>query len=71
MQLEHVKDKKSINANEIYKFWENKVCNMIKQSKKQQYSEMMNENAKNPASTWKLFKEIGASKRKTVQILIP
>ena len=53
---------KSINDNEQYKFWRNKVCNMIKQSKKQQYSEILNENAKNPASVWKLFKEIGASK---------
>ena len=53
---------KSINDIEQYKFWRNKVCNMIKQSKKQQYSEILNENAKNPASVWKLFKEIGASK---------
>ena len=31
----------------------------------------MNENAKNPASVSKLFKEIGASKCKTVQIFPP
>ena len=37
---------------------------MIKQSKKQQYYEIWNENAKIPASIWKLFKEIGTSKRK-------
>ena len=37
---------------------------MIKQSKKHQYSEILNENANNPASIWKLFKEIGESKRK-------
>ena len=42
----------------------NKVCSMIKLSKKHQYSEILNENANNPASVWKLFKEIGASKRK-------
>ena len=36
---------------------------MIKQSKKHQYSENFNEDAKNPASVWKLFKEIGTSKR--------
>ena len=41
---------------------------MMKQSKKQQYSEILNENGKNPASVWNLFKEIGASKRKKVQI---
>ena len=35
-----------------------------KKSKKHQYSESLNENANNPASVWKLFKEIGASKRK-------
>ena len=40
---------------------------MIKQSKKHQYSEILNENANNQASVWKLFKEIGASKRKGVQ----
>ena len=55
---------KSINDNEQYKIWRNKVCSMIKQSKKRQYSEILNENANNPASVWKLFKEIGASKRK-------
>ena len=37
---------------------------MIKQSKKHQYFEIFNENAENPASVWKLFKEIGTSKRK-------
>ena len=42
----------------------NKVCSMIKLYKKHQYSEILNENANNPASVWKLFKEIGASKRK-------
>ena len=59
---------KCINANEQYKCWRNKVCYMIKQSKKQQYSESLNENGKNPASVWNLFKEIGASKYKKVQI---
>ena len=37
---------------------------MIKQSKKRQYLEILNENANNPANVWKLFKEIVASKRK-------
>ena len=36
---------------------------MIKISKKRQYSEIINENSNNPASVWKLFKELGASKR--------
>ena len=55
---------KSKNDNERYKIWRNKVCSLIKQSKKHQYSEILNENANNPASVWKLFKEIGASKCK-------
>ena len=55
---------KSINDKEQYKIWRNKVCSMIKQSKKHQFSEILNENAYNPASVWKLFKEIGTSKRK-------
>ena len=55
---------KSINDNEQYKIWRNKVCSLIKQSKKHHYSEILNENANNPASVWKLFKEIGASKCK-------
>ena len=36
---------------------------MIKASKKRQYSEIINENVNNPSSVWKLFKELGASKR--------
>ena len=53
---------KSVNSEEQYKIWRNKVNKMIKVSKKQQYSEIINENDKNPASVWKLFKELGASK---------
>lgn len=55
---------KSINDDNQYKSWRNKVCSMIKQSKKNQFSEILTENANNPASIWKLFKELGASKRK-------
>ena len=55
---------KAINNNEQYKIWRNKVCSTIKQSKKLQYSEILNENNNNPASVWKLFKEIGASKHR-------
>ena len=36
-------------------FGRNKVCNTIKQPKKHQCSEIVNENAKNSASVWKLF----------------
>ena len=54
---------KSVNNEEQYKVWRNKVNKMIKISKKSQYSEVINENNNNPASVWKLFKELGASKR--------
>ena len=54
---------KSVNNEEQYKVWRNKVNKMIKISKKRQYSEIINENSNNPASVWKLFKELGASKR--------
>ena len=55
---------KSINDDTQYRIWRNKVCSMIKHSKKHQYSEILNENFNNPASVWKLFKEMGASKQK-------
>ena len=54
---------KSLNNQEQYKIWRNKVSKMIKVSKKRQYSKIINENVNNPASVWKLFKELGASKR--------
>ena len=54
---------KSINDDTQYRIWRNKVCSMIKRSKKHQYSEILNENFNNPASVWKLFKEMGLSKQ--------
>ena len=54
---------KSLNNQEQYKIWRNKVSKMIKASKTRQYSEIINENVNNPSSVWKLFKELGASKR--------
>ena len=39
------------------------MSKMIKAAKKRQYSEIINENVNNPSSVWKLFKELGASKR--------
>ena len=35
-----------------------------------QYSEILNENAKNSGSVWELFKEIGAIKRKNIADLL-
>ena len=58
---------KSINDNKQYKIWRNKVCFLIKQSKKHQYSEILIENAINPASIWKLLKKkLGQVNVKTV-----
>ena len=48
----------SINDNEQYKIWRNELCYLTKQSKKDLYSEILNENANNAASVWKLCKEI-------------
>ena len=45
--------------------WRNKVVSLIKQSKKDQYSAIINENNNNPGSIWKLFKEIGINKQKS------
>ena len=53
---------KSINYDEQYKIRRNKVCFLIKQQKKPQYSENLNESVNNPVSVWKSFKEIWASK---------
>ena len=54
---------KSLNNQAQYKIWRNKVSKMIKSSKKHQYSEIINDNVNNPSGVWKLFKELGASKR--------
>ena len=48
----------------------NKVASLIKQSKRAQYSALINENNNNPGSVWKLFKEIGI-KRKNNTSKIP
>lgn len=56
---------KSLNDNMQYKFWRNKVVKLIKQSKKAQYTAIIDENNNNPNSVWKLFKEIGVNKQKS------
>ena len=61
---------KSLNNDNQYKIWRNKVASLIKQSKKAQYSALINENNNNPGSVWKLFKEIGI-KRKNNTSKIP
>ena len=56
---------KSLNEDILYRSWRNKVVNLIKKSKKSQYSAIINENNNNPSSIWKLFKEIGINKQKS------
>ena len=55
----------SINDDQQYKFWRNKIVNLIKQSKKSQYTAIIDENNNNPSSVWKLFKEMGVNKQKS------
>ncbi|MES9881523.1 MAG: reverse transcriptase family protein [Sedimenticola sp.] len=56
---------KSLNNDTQYKLYRNKVIGLIKKSKKAQYTAIINENNNKPSSVWKLFKEVGASKRNT------
>ena len=56
---------KSLNDDLQYKIWRNKVVSLIKQSKKAQYTAIIDENNNNPSSVWKLFKEIGIKKQKS------
>ena len=56
---------KSLNDDIHYRNWRNKVVSLIKQSKKAQYSAIINENNNNPGSIWKLFKEIDINKQKS------
>ena len=56
---------KSLNDDLQYKIWRNRVVSLIKQSKKAQYTAIIDENNNNPSSVWKLFKEIGINKRKS------
>ena len=56
---------KSINNDQQYKIWQNKVTKLIENSKKQKYKAFIEENNNKPASVWKIFKELGATKNKT------
>ncbi len=56
---------KSLNNDTQYKLYRNKVIGLVKKSKKAQYTAIINENNNKPSSVWKLFKEVGASKRNT------
>ena len=56
---------KSVNEDEQYKIWRNKVTKLINDSKKQQYQALIEENNNKPSSVWKIFKELGATKNKS------
>ena len=53
---------KSLNNDNKYKIWCNRVASLFKQSKKAQYSALINENNNNPGSVF-LFKEIGINRK--------
>lgn len=59
---------KSLNDDVHYKIWRNRVGNLIKQSKKTQYTAILNENQNNPGSIWKLFKELRVNKKSKAPI---
>ena len=58
---------KSLDNDNNYKFWRNKVSKMIKQAKKTQYQTYIDNNKDKPGSIYKLFQEVGSRKgcRKT------
>ena len=56
---------KSLNNDQEYKVWRNKVKQMIKKSKKMQYRSLIEENNSKPSNIWKIFKELGATKNKS------
>ncbi len=56
---------KCLNDENQYKIWRNKVVDLIKVSKREQYSTLINENNTQPNSVWKLFRELKANKQTT------
>ena len=58
---------KSLDNDNDYKLWRNKVNKMIKQAKKTQYQTYIDNNKDKPGSIYKLFQEVGSRKgcRKT------
>ena len=53
---------KSLGNDSEYKYWRNKVTQLIKESKKVQYQTYIENNKDNPGSIYKLFQEVGAGK---------
>ncbi|MCG8113419.1 MAG: reverse transcriptase domain-containing protein [Candidatus Thiodiazotropha taylori] len=53
---------KAIGDEDQFKIWRNKVTSLIRKSKKSRYEALLEENT-NPNCIWKLFKEVGASKK--------
>ena len=52
---------KTRNDTQNYRLLRNKVCNLIKESKKTSYERKIEEGKSDPKSIWKIFKEHGAS----------
>ena len=55
----------SVNEDEQYKIWRNKVTELINDSKKRQYQAIIEENNNKSSSVWRIFKEPGATKNKS------
>ena len=53
---------KSLDSDNDYKFWRNKVNKMIKEAKKNQYQTYIDNNKDKPGSIYKLFQETGSGK---------
>ena len=53
---------KSLGNENEYKFWRNKVTNMIRKAKQEQYQTYIETNKGKPGSIYKLFQEVGAGK---------
>ena len=53
---------KSLQNENEYKWWRNKVNKLIKESKKNQYQTYIEKNKDKPGSIYKLFQEVGAGK---------
>ena len=56
---------KSLNNDQEYKVWRNKVKQMKKKSKKMQYRSLIEENNSKSSNIWKIFKELGVTKTKS------
>ena len=61
---------KSLDNDDEYKVWRNKVIKMIQHAKKVQYQTFIENNKGNPGSIYKIFQEVGAGKGQKKQSTI-